>query len=581
MGRKLFTKESNDKTIYDDIVKKVLTPYLEPHSKSAIKLFDSPFSVYNENKGLVTIGESVLGNIAYNYAKENGYSSAVLNLVGNYYDVDSALVISVKDGRQRTYPKFTNISRNLSGSLKKELVGLSIKLNDVIRDIANELIKEFKGVTNESMKRAVRSKQIKESYSIETVSDFINELKSIYNKYFPYGELVILDLDDYINAELYADKNRASDYDDLFDISVKMDFNNKFKSNSAVDDYKIDMSADALTKDANYPSIKVNNGFDKIALPKSYGDYDVILDEFTGYCQAIKAKMKELRRSKKLSSEFVRIAEINESMKRGKCKMVRKINESTNYNIDANKLAKQVNNAIKDAVKYVDSGKAYPTWHWLLASDGDYNYELVLGFGSGFEPNENEFTDSNGDGLCLKWARISKRSAMNDYDIDYEMPYDEKTGDVWDSELPVADYDMTNDVKWLVKDFEKYADKNLGVEEACGKKMKKEAFDPDKLERTAKTNKRDFAEIISNELADMDWRDYVDGNYDTEDEAWEAFVDMTYQTLLKEPKTVVDYLEDIDTAKSEELIKLINKYYVNGTKESFRRPLKRHNRNKK
>lgn len=418
MGRKLFIKESNDKTIYDDIVKKVLTPYLEPYSKSAIKLFDSPFGVYDERRGLVTIGESMLGNIAYNYAKKNGYSSAVLNLVGNYYDVDSALVISVKDGRQRTYPKFTNISRNLSGSINKELTGLSIKLNDVVRDIANELIKEFKGVTNESMKR-------------------------------------------------------------------------------------------------------------------------------------------------------------------GKCKMVRKINESANYNIDSNKLAKQVNNAIKDAVKYVDSGKAYPTWHWYLTSDGDYNYELVLGFGSGFEPNENEFTDSNGDGLCLKWARISKRSAMNDYDIDYEMPYDEKTGDVWDSELPVADYDMTNDVKWLVKDFEKYADKNLGVEEACGKKMKKEAFDPDKLERTAKTNKRDFAEIISNELADMDWRDYVDGNYDTEDEAWEAFVDMTYQTLLKEPETVADYLEDIDTAKSEELIKLINKYYVNGTKESFRRPLKRHNRNKK
>lgn len=60
----------------------------------------------------------------------------------------------------------------------------------------------------------------------------------------------------------------------------------------------------------------------------------------------------------------------------------------------------------------------------------------------------------------------------------------------------------------------------------------------------------------------MDWRDYVDGNYDTEDEAWEAFVDMTYQTLLKEPKTVIDYLEDIDTAKSDELIKLINKYYI-------------------
>ena len=37
MVRKLMIKESNNKTIYDDIVKKVLTPYLEPYAKSAIK----------------------------------------------------------------------------------------------------------------------------------------------------------------------------------------------------------------------------------------------------------------------------------------------------------------------------------------------------------------------------------------------------------------------------------------------------------------------------------------------------------------------------------------------------------------
>ena len=580
MGRKLMIKESNNKTIYDDIVKKVLTPYLEPYAKSAIKLFDSPFSVYNKNKGLVTIGESMLGNVAYNYAKENGYSSAVLNLVGNYYDVDTALVISVKDGKQRTYPKFKNLARTTGTSVTKELIGLSIKLNDVIRDIANELIREFKGVTNESMRRAVRSRQIKESYSIETVADFINELKSIYNKYFPYGELVILDLDDHINAELYADKNRASDYDDLFDISINMNFNNKFKSNSSIDNYKINMRADALTKDVSYPSIKVNSGFDKIALPKTYGDYDTILDEFNGYCQAIKAKMKELRRSKKLPSEFVRIAEINESMKRSKVKMVRKINESANYNIDANKLAKQVNSAIKDAVKYVNSNDASPTWHWYLTSDGDYDYELVLGFSAGFEPNENEFTNADGDALCLKWARIKRNSAMGEYDIDYEFPYDEETGEAWDSEVSVNDYDMTDDVKWLVKDFLKYADNNLGIDEACGKKIRKEDFDPNYLEKVAKNDTRKFADLISNEIADMDWGDYIDGNGDSPDEDWELFVDETYKQLLNDPQAVIDYIEDsveeeISVPHADEFIRLINKYYINGTKESFRRPSKK------
>ena len=367
MVKKLMIKESNNKTIYDDIVKKVLTPYLEPYAKSAIKLFDSPFSVYNENRGLVTIGESVLGNIAYNYAKENGYSSAVLNLVGNYYDVDSALVISVKDGRQRTYPRFKNIARNLSGSLKKELDRLSIKLNDVVRDIANELIKEFKGVTNESMKR--------DNYKIESISKpenkFINGWASSLSMYIPT---------DYRDVIKYQNKSsRKSAFNQLEHIVWRLPIYSSLMADIH------ERSADISTTDDPY--------------------------EFENYY----------------------------------------------YTLVMNKLLDMI---LKDMIPFEES------------------------------------------------------------------PY-----------------------------------KNFANED-CGKKMKKEAFDPDKLERTAKTNKRDFAEIISNELADMDWRDYVDGNYDTEDEAWEAFVDMTYQTLLKEPETIVDYLEDIDTAKSDELIKLINKYYI-------------------
>ena len=153
MVKKLRIKESNNKTVYDGIVKKVLTPYLKPYAESAIKLFDSPFGVYDERRGLVTVGENMLDNIAYNYAKKNNYSSSVLNLIGNYFSTNDALVISIKDGRQRTYPKFENISRNLYASIKNELNRLSKELDKVIKDIANELITEFKGATNESIKR--------------------------------------------------------------------------------------------------------------------------------------------------------------------------------------------------------------------------------------------------------------------------------------------------------------------------------------------------------------------------------------------------------------------------------------------
>ena len=149
-------------------------------------------------------------------------------------------------------------------------------------------------------------------------------------------------------------------------------------------------------------------------------------------------------------------------------KSMKGIKESVNWNdsnIDVNKIAREVNSAIKDAVKYVDSGDAYPTWSWFLDSDDKYNYELVLGFSSGFTPNENEFTDSYGDALCLKWARIPKNSIMGEYDIDYEFPYDEETGDVWDSEDSVNSYDETDTVKWIIEDFMGYADKYLYVDD--------------------------------------------------------------------------------------------------------------------
>ena len=157
-----------------------------------------------------------------------------------------------------------------------------------------------------------------------------------------------------------------------------------------------------------------------------------------------------------------------------KRKSIRGIKESVNVNINVDKIAKEVNRAIKDAVKYVDSGDAYPTWHWFLGSDDKYNYELVLGFGSGSEPNENEFTDSYGDTLCLKWARIDKHTLMHDYDIDYEMPYDEETLEVWDSENFVGGYDETDTVKWLIKDFIKYAEQNLNINESFNRKSVRE-----------------------------------------------------------------------------------------------------------
>ena len=59
-----------------------------------------------------------------------------------------------------------------------------------------------------------------------------------------------------------------------------------------------------------------------------------------------------------------------------------------------------------------------------------------------------------------------------------------------------------------------------------------------------------IAERVADAVADMDWMDYVEGNYETTDEAWKEFVDNTYQALEDDVITVVDTLEDVGADKS-------------------------------
>lgn len=116
------------------------------------------------------------------------------------------------------------------------------------------------------------------------------------------------------------------------------------------------------------------------------------------------------------------------------------------YNVNKNKIAKEVEEAANEALAYVGSDEARPTWHWNIGEDEDNYYAIVLGFNS-----EDE--------VAMKWAYISKDSIMNEYDMDYLMPYDSDTGDVWDSEQIVdGGYDMTADVEYLLNNFKEYAD---------------------------------------------------------------------------------------------------------------------------
>ena len=94
------------------------------------------------------------------------------------------------------------------------------------------------------------------------------------------------------------------------------------------------------------------------------------------------------------------------------------------------------------------------TWHMKLGYDDDNYYELVLGV-----DDENY--------VCMKWAYIPKNSGMNEYGYDYMCPYDEKTGDVWDTEETLAECGeddsvdeafVASAVRFAIKDFKKYVE---------------------------------------------------------------------------------------------------------------------------
>lgn len=142
--------------------------------------------------------------------------------------------------------------------------------------------------------------------------------------------------------------------------------------------------------------------------------------------------------------------------------MIRKLSEGfssdgvvTVYNINKDKIAKEVDKASWEAKTYVDSGDALPTWHWNIGEDDSNYYAIVLGFAEGYEPNEDEFCDSDGNHVEMKWAYIPKNSAMNEYDMDYMFPYNDD-GDVWGTTIPVTGYGMQADTYYLLDDFKDY-----------------------------------------------------------------------------------------------------------------------------
>jgi len=96
---------------------------------------------------------------------------------------------------------------------------------------------------------------------------------------------------------------------------------------------------------------------------------------------------------------------------------------------------------IKDFLKEAQSLEIEETYKRVLGYDGENNYYLVVGYMYDFDDGEYH--------LCAKIARPVS-DVMSEYDIDFEMPYNPETGDVWDTEVS----DVTpSDAKWFYDEF--------------------------------------------------------------------------------------------------------------------------------
>lgn len=97
---------------------------------------------------------------------------------------------------------------------------------------------------------------------------------------------------------------------------------------------------------------------------------------------------------------------------------------------------------LAEAIRTMEAASDHLGCAWVsLAEDRRMRYVIVVGWADDGEGH---------DELRAKVARQPLDSAMQcDYDIDWEMPYDERTGEVWDTDVAVSSDDAW-DQDWLV-----------------------------------------------------------------------------------------------------------------------------------
>lgn len=127
-------------------------------------------------------------------------------------------------------------------------------------------------------------------------------------------------------------------------------------------------------------------------------------------------------------------------------------------------LIEKICKAIKEMRTSHDNG----TYYWYLGQDDNNNdWAIVLGWQDGYEEDKNDDCTNGTWRICLKLAYQPSNSMLQcDYDIDWLMPYNPKTGDVYETEYSIyPNSNIALYVHYLLKDAVKL--KIIEMEDIC------------------------------------------------------------------------------------------------------------------
>ncbi len=111
--------------------------------------------------------------------------------------------------------------------------------------------------------------------------------------------------------------------------------------------------------------------------------------------------------------------------------------------------------SIKNIITSIPSDKTYTgCWFWRLGQIGDHDFAIVIGWEFGYETDKLDPLCHNNHHLAIKLGCQPHRSIMQcDFEVDWTMPYDPKTGDIEDTCTAIYTYDSQEYLEMLISNL--------------------------------------------------------------------------------------------------------------------------------